>query len=93
MIFRQYNFFKFFMMKFVKSLVVVLLVCVACSLLAQEKEEKKVVYVIKKEFVIRGEVRNPVFFVTSKKALDLGGLKLEKSFLPKVIKSVEKKPF
>lgn len=58
---------------------------------AQTQKRKKIVL---SEFVIEGRVQKPqAFLLLQRQNLNFEGLELKRSFVPKIIKSVEKAPF
>ena len=60
-------------------------------LAAQTQKRKKIVL---SEFVIEGRVQKPqAFLLLQRQSLNFEGLELKRSFVPKIIKSIEKDPF
>ena len=58
---------------------------------AEAQKRKKIVL---SEFVIEGRVQKPqAFLLLQRQNLNFEGLELKRSFVPKIIKSVEKAPF
>ena len=58
---------------------------------AQTQKRKKIVL---SEFVIEGRVQKPqAFLLLQRQNLNFEGLELKRSFVPKIIKSIEKTPF
>ncbi|MBN2360091.1 MAG: hypothetical protein JXR83_11615 [Deltaproteobacteria bacterium] len=58
---------------------------------AQTQKRKKIVL---SEFVIEGRVQKPqAFLLLQRQNLNFEGLELKRSFVPKIIKSVDKDPF
>ena len=58
---------------------------------AQTQKRKKIVL---SEFVIEGRVQKPqAFLLLQRQNLNFEGLELKRSFVPKIVKSVEKAPF
>jgi hypothetical protein len=58
---------------------------------ASAQRRKKIVL---SEFVIEGRVQKPqAFLLLQRQNLDFGSLELKRSFVPKILKSIEKKPF
>ncbi len=60
-------------------------------LAAQTQKRKKIVL---SEFVIEGRVQKPqAFLLLQRQNLNFEGLELKRSFVPKIVKSIEKAPF
>lgn len=58
---------------------------------ASAQRRKKIVL---SEFVIEGRVQKPqAFLLLQRQNLNFEGLELKRSFVPKILKSIEKKPF
>jgi hypothetical protein len=58
---------------------------------AEAQRRRKIVL---SEFVIEGRVQKPqAFLLLQRQNLNFEGLELKKSFVPKIVKSVDKKPF
>ena len=68
-----------------------LLASVVQSTTVAAKRRKKIVL---SEFVIEGRVQKPqAFLLLQRQRVEFKGLQMKKSFIPKILKSMDKKPF
>ena len=71
--------------------VLLLAVSITQSAVSRAQRRKKIVL---SEFVIEGRVQKPqAFLLLQRQRVDFKGLKMKKSFVPKILKSIGKKPF
>lgn len=79
--------------RYTRALVAVVVMCAGIVLATQANAQRRKKIVLS-EFVIEGRVQKPqAFLLLQRQRLDFEGLQMKQSFVPKILKSVDKKLF